>query len=245
MADLNLQKIIEALMFVSEKPLTYKQILEICSGTELSEVKAALSELKELYNNINRGINIRDVAGGYQFASNPDCAEYLKKLYKTRRVFRLSAPALETLAIIAYKQPVTRSEIEFIRGVNVDGVVKTLEDRDLIKIKGRKEVPGKPLLYGTTDIFLHYFGLKSLQGLPTLKEFKAQNMEYSPDSQTVEEEIDSNVEIEAEIEDSIESEKVITPDSEEALQTPRVEEAQENGEEVDGNSEHKEAAKSN
>ena len=255
MADHNLQKIIEALMFVSEKPLTYKQILEICTGVELSEIKAAVNDLKELYNNIDRGINIRDVAGGYQFSSNPDCADYLKKLYKTRRVFRLSAPALETLAIIAYKQPVTRSEIEFIRGVNVDGVVKTLEDRDLIKIKGHKEVPGKPLLYGTTDIFLHYFGLKSLQGLPTLEEFKAQNMEYAAEEQRlgqVDEGIDGPTEEaieskEAAVDTSeiLENEGNNMEPAEGAFETESRQEVLENGDEADGNSEYKEAAKSN
>lgn len=234
MSDLNLRKIIEALMFVSEKPLTYKQMLDICSGAELSEVKAAVNDLKELYNNIGRGIHIRDVAGGYQFASNPDCAEHLKKLYKTRRVFRLSAPALETLAIIAYKQPVTRSEIEFIRGVNVDGVVKTLEDRDLIKIKGHKEVPGKPLLYGTTDAFLHYFGLKSLQGLPTLEEFKTQNMEYESDDRMFEQADDQAA---AET-----AEPLI--DGDQALETESIEQVLENGEEVDGKSEYKKIEKS-
>ncbi|MCG2712862.1 MAG: SMC-Scp complex subunit ScpB [Candidatus Omnitrophica bacterium] len=246
MADCNLQKIIEALMFVSEKPLTYKQILEICSGAELSEVKSAMNQLKEHYNQHARGIHIREVAGGYQFSSNPDCADYLKKLYKTRRVFRLSAPALETLAIIAYKQPITRSEIEFIRGVNVDGVVKTLEDRDLVKIKGRKEVPGKPLLYGTTDTFLHYFGLKSLQGLPSLEEFKAQNMEYTPDEQQLtQEEEAADVTVELNEENAINSEDDIAQDSDEALESEKSEEVLENGEEGDGKSEHKEAAKSN
>lgn len=181
MVEYNLQKVIEALIFVSEKPLSYKQIQEICHDAQLNEIKTAMEGLREFYNDADRGIHVREVAGGFQFSSNPDCADYLKKLYKTRRVFRLSAPALETLAIIAYKQPITRSEIEFIRGVNVDGVVKTLEDRDLIKIKGRKEVPGRPLLYGTTDAFLHYFGLKSLQGLPTLEEFRAQNLENVED----------------------------------------------------------------
>jgi len=172
-AQENLQKIIESLLFVSEKPLTVKQIIEVCEHAQAGEVKAALKKLIEDYNEHDHGIQIREVAGGFQFSSHPDCSEYLKKLYKTRRVFRLSAPALETLAIIAYKQPVTRAEIEFIRGVNVDGVIRTLEERKLIKIRGRKEVPGRPLIYGTTEAFLNYFGLKSLQDLPPLEEFIA------------------------------------------------------------------------
>lgn len=177
MSDSSIKKIIEALLFVSEKPLSVKQIIEVCPEFEAQQIKAVFKELKELYSDQDRGVQIREVAGGYQFSSNPDCSEYVKRLYKTRRVFRLSAPALETLAIIAYKQPVTRAEIEFIRGVNVDGVIKTLEDRELIKIKGRKEVPGRPLIYGTTEAFLHYFGLKSLQDLPSLEEFTAQNLD--------------------------------------------------------------------
>lgn len=247
MSDFNLQKIIEALMFVSEKPLTHKQILEICDGAELSEVKAAMNQLKEHYNVLERGIHIREVAGGYQFCSNPDCADYLKKLYKTRRVFRLSAPALETLAIIAYKQPITRSEIEFIRGVNVDGVVKTLEDRELVKIKGRKEVPGRPLLYGTTDTFLHYFGLKSLHDLPSLEEFKAQNMESAPDEQPLAQDEDAADEtVEQGTENSANAEDVTAQDTGgEALGSEKSEEISENGEKGDGNIEHEEAAKSN
>ncbi len=249
MSDLNLQKIIEALMFVSEKPLTYKQILEVCSGAELSEVKAAMNQLKELYNNLERGIHIREIAGGHQFVSNPDCAEYLKKLYKTRRVFRLSAPALETLAIIAYKQPITRAEIEFIRGVNVDGVVKTLEDRDLIKIKGRKDVPGKPLLYGTTDAFLHYFGLKSLKGLPTLEEFTAQNMEDTQDEQQVSEQesLSGKTAADENIEQSTENtanaqECTAENIGKEALGSEKGNDVLENGDEGDGNTGHEEAA---
>jgi len=172
-----LKKIIEALLFVSEKPLTVRQIAEVCDENAITDIKAAVKSLQEDYNLGERGIHIQEVAGGYRFSTSPDCAEYLKKLYTKRRVFRLSAPALETLAIIAYKQPVTRAEIEFIRGVNVDGVVKTLEERQLIKNKGRKDVLGRPMLYGTTEEFLHYFGLKSLDDLPTLEEFTAQELQ--------------------------------------------------------------------
>lgn len=177
MIEVDLNKIIEALLFVSEKPLTIKQITEVCPKTTPSQIKKVLNELKELYSAPERGVQIIEVAGGYQFCSHPDCEPYLSKLYRTKRVFRLSAPALETLAIIAYRQPVTRAEMEFIRGVNVDGVIKNLEDRELIKTKGRKEVAGRPMLYGTTDKFLHYFGLKALQELPSLEEFAATALE--------------------------------------------------------------------
>ncbi len=177
MIELELNKIIEALLFVSEKPLTIKQITEVCPKASNLDIKNALKELKDIYSAPERGVQIIEVAGGYQFCSHPDCEPYLSKLYKTKKVFRLSGPALETLAIISYKQPVTKSEMEFIRGVNVDGVIKSLEDRELIKIKGRKEVAGRPILYGTSDKFLHYFGLKCLQDLPSLEEFAATALE--------------------------------------------------------------------
>ncbi len=169
-----IKKIIEALLFVCENPLTMKQVSEVLPEADSGEIRAALKELKEEYSDSNRGVQLFEIAGGHQFCTNPECGDYVKKLYKTRKVFRLSAPALETLAIIAYKQPVTRSEIEFIRGVNVDGVLKTLFDRDLVKEKGRKEVPGRPILFGTTEDFLQYFGLKSLQDLPALEDFAAE-----------------------------------------------------------------------
>ncbi|MDD5745845.1 MAG: SMC-Scp complex subunit ScpB [Candidatus Omnitrophica bacterium] len=182
----NLKQVVEALLFVSDKPLTVKQVVDVCEGVEPAAVKEAVQALIEKYNTPDQGIQIAEVAGGYQFTTHPDCVDYLKKLYTTRRVFRLSAPSLETLAIVAYKQPVTRAEIEFIRGVNVDGVIKTLEERDLIKIKGKKDVPGKPILYGTTEEFLHYFGLKSLQELPTIEEFTAKAMENAAEMESME-----------------------------------------------------------
>ncbi len=177
MIEVNLNKVIEALLFVSEKPLTIKQITEVCPKTTPSQIKKVLTQLKELYSAPERGVQIIEVAGGYQFCSDPECEPYLSKLYRTKRVFRLSAPALETLAIVAYRQPVTRAEMEFIRGVNVDGVIKNLEDRELVKTKGRKEVAGRPMLYGTTDKFLHNFGLNSLQEMPSLEEFAATALE--------------------------------------------------------------------
>jgi len=178
MEEAVLKKNIEALLFVSEKPLDIKQIADVFEAQFTNvQIKSAIKNLKDEYNNAERGIQIIEIAGGYQFSTNPACAEYLKKLYKTRRVLRLSGPALETVAIIAYKQPVTRSEIEFVRGVNVDGVIRTLLERGIIKPKGKKEVPGRPILYGTTDEFLKYFGLKSIQELPVLDSYTPQSLE--------------------------------------------------------------------
>ena len=177
MQGIELKKIIEAIIFISEKPVKFKQLADLCQGVEAAEIRSVLKALMEDYSAQEHGIQIVEIAGGYQFCTNPDCADHIRKLYKTRRIWRLSGPSLETMAIIAYKQLVTRSEMEFIRGVNVDGVIKTLTDRGLIKEKGRKDVPGKPILYGTTDDFLQYFGLKSLQDLPSLEEFAAKALE--------------------------------------------------------------------
>lgn len=189
----NFDKIIEALLLVSEKPLTLEQLKEVFLNIQTQTIKTALENLKNKYNDSEKGIQIQEVAGGYQFCTHPDCSEYIKKLYKVKRVFRLTAPSLETLAIIAYRQPVTRTEIEAIRGVNVDGVIKNLLERGLIKIKGRKEVPGRPIMYGTTNEFLQYFGLKSLDELPSLEEFTAHALanDLVIDSKTNEGEIDN------------------------------------------------------
>lgn len=164
------KSIIESLLFIYGEPLSrdrLKEILEI----DAKEVDRLLSDIVSEYALKNTGILIVDVAGGVQMVTNPDCAPWIKKLLSTAMPSRLSIPSLETLAIIAYKQPIIKSEIESIRGVNSDGVVRTLLERRLIKILGRKEVPGRPLLYGTTREFLQSFGLKDLSELPTLKEF--------------------------------------------------------------------------
>lgn len=180
-----LRKVIEALLLVSEKSLTLKQLAELCPAAQPADIKAALKALAEMYASDERGIQLVEVAGGYHFISHPDCAEFVKKLYTTKKVFRLSSPALETLAIIAYKQPITRAEIEFIRGVNVDGVIKNLEERNLIKERGRKDVPGRPIMYGTAEEFLQYFGLKSLDDLPRLEEFEALALERERENEAV------------------------------------------------------------
>ncbi|MBI4845276.1 MAG: SMC-Scp complex subunit ScpB [Candidatus Omnitrophica bacterium] len=240
MNEMQVKQIIEALLFVCEKPLTLKQIQEVCSDFELTQVRLAIKSLQEDYNNSERGIQVTEVAGGYQFATHPDCAEHIKKLYKTRRIFRLSAPALETVAIIAYKQPITRAEIEFIRGVNVDGVVKTLEERGLIKEKGRKEVPGKPILYGTTEEFLHYFGLKSVDELPSLESYidtlskHEENMAKSEEEIKVQDQSPENTPAQEE------------PDLPQDLtKAEQYEATTEEGEVKNEQSEHSESAKSN
>ena len=138
-----------------------------------SEIKTAILNLQSEYEERKSGILVVEIAEGYQLLSNPNYASYLRSFYKTKHKEKLSKPALESMAIIAYKQPVTRSDIEVIRGVNSDGVVSHLLSKELIKVIGRKDVPGHPFVYGTTKQFLEYFGLKSLDDLPTLEEFPA------------------------------------------------------------------------
>jgi segregation and condensation protein B len=163
------KSLLEALLFVSGEPVTLAG-LKACADLPEAEIRQLLDELAAEYRERDGGIHIVEIANGYQMVTNPAYAQWMKKFRSTGISNKLSLPALETLAIIAYNQPIIKAEVEQIRGVNSDGVIKTLLDRRLIKIMGRKEVPGKPLLYGTTREFLQYFGLKDLTELPTIKE---------------------------------------------------------------------------
>ncbi len=162
--------IIECLLFVSKEPLTLKTLSQIMELPE-QDIKILLEELVTEYNTGGRGINIQLVANGYQMYTRPEYASYIEKLYKPQSSYGLSKAALETLAIIAYKQPITRAEIEAIRGVKVDSSLGTLIEKNLVKEVGRKEGPGRPMLFGTTPGFLRYFGLKDLSELPDPEEF--------------------------------------------------------------------------
>lgn len=166
----DIKNIIEALLFASDTPLTIQRMKEILELSSSKEIRNGLDELEDHYLKTHSAMRIIEVAGGFQIVSKEDYASYVQKLYKGRQASRLTQRALETLAIIAYKQPITKHEIENIRGVNVDGVVKTLLERNLVNIEGRQKAPGNPLLYGTTKYFLEYFGLKDLDALPKLKE---------------------------------------------------------------------------
>lgn len=161
--------LVESLLFVSGDPVTLQTLKNVAEMPEI-ELKQLLDELIARYRDKNGGILIIEVAAGYQMVANPRYVSWIRKMMNTSTPNKLSLPALETLAIIAYNQPIIKADLEQIRGVNADGVIKSLLDKRLIKIMGRKEVPGKPLLYGTTKEFLEYFGLKDLTGLPTLKE---------------------------------------------------------------------------
>lgn len=173
MAENNLKSVIEALLFVSERPLALETIRNVLDNLDTSEIRKLLEEIAAEYEKDNRGIRVIEIAGGFQMISAPGFAPFLKKLYKDRLTERLSKPALETLAIVAYKQPLTKLEIESLRNVNVDGVVSNLLDKNLIRITGRKKAPGRPKVYGTTLQFLEYFGLKSLEELPKIENFQS------------------------------------------------------------------------
>ncbi|MDD4182578.1 MAG: SMC-Scp complex subunit ScpB [Candidatus Omnitrophica bacterium] len=167
---IKIKSIAESLLFVNEKPIEVEELNEILN-VDKKAIEEALEELITDYANRASGISIVKVAGGFQMCSSPENEMWIKKMYRERGKQKLSVPSLETLAIISYKQPITRMEIESIRGVNIDGVMKHLTDLGLIKIEGRKEVPGRPFLYVTTRKFLEYFGLNALKDLPKLEEF--------------------------------------------------------------------------
>lgn len=166
-----LANIIEALLFATDKPLPLNVLAEVIEKP-VSEIKEGLEKLDSKLKGTEAPIKLEQIAGGYQLVTYPEYAQYIKKLYKNKLLARLSKPALEVLAIIAYKQPVTKQEVELIRGVNSDGVYHTLLERKLIKIVGRKDSPGRPLLYGTTKEFLQYLGINSLDDLPKMEEVK-------------------------------------------------------------------------
>lgn len=169
MEDREKKSVLEAVLFLSGDVITASSLKDIIELPD-SEVKNLMEELIAEYGERNTGLLIVEVANGYQMVTNPAHAEFVKKYRSTHVSSRLSMPALETLAIIAYKQPIIRAEIEQIRGVNSDSAIRTLYEKRLIKIMGRKEAPGRPFLYGTTREFLQYFGLKDLTDLPTLKD---------------------------------------------------------------------------
>jgi segregation and condensation protein B len=163
--------IIEALIFVSEDPLTVKTIADVLRE-DRSVVESALAELAQEFNGRNGGLQLREVAGGWQFATRPEYHEHVRAYLKSRPSAKLSIASLETLAVIAYKQPVTVPEILEIRGVQSPSSIKTLLDKKLIVAKGRKDTVGRPMMYGTSKEFLLQFGLKDLGELPSMEDFQ-------------------------------------------------------------------------
>lgn len=169
MEDNDKKSILEIILFLSGEPVPLSTLQGVIELPE-NETKHLLNELIEEYTAKNAGLLIVEIALGYQMVTNPAFSEWVRKFRTSQVSSRLSMPALETLAIIAYKQPIIRAEIEQIRGVNSDSAIRTLSEKRLIKIMGRKEAPGRPFLYGTTKDFLQYFGMKDLTELPTLKD---------------------------------------------------------------------------
>lgn len=194
--DINTARsIIENILFIADSPITSEKIGEVFNGEmNKAEIKGILDELKADYN--GRGVQLVEIAEGYQLCTRPEYAEWIKKFYKIDKGSKLSHASLETLSIIAYKQPITRIEMEEIRGVDSGGVVKTLSEKNLIKNMGRKKVPGRPMMYGTTRKFLEYFGLKSLTDLPTLEELKEDTQKA--DTATQEEKVQGELRLQEE-----------------------------------------------
>src|SRR4029077_1326579 len=189
--SMSLQKVIEALLFSAQKPLSIHEItaaIKAAEGDQASEtpnefarvknteVAAALEQLKVEYIQQSRAFQLVEKAEGWQLATDPGFAKWVRQLFPAPKPARLSAPALETLAIIAYRQAITRADVEAVRGVNIDGVLQTLMERGLVKIAGRSEIPGRPLLYETTQFFLDHFGLRNLDELPNVEELRARHL---------------------------------------------------------------------
>ncbi len=182
MDEENLKNIIEALLFVSDKPLSIEQIKSLLE-CDAAAIINAVSLLRQEYQE-KHSFRLREVAGGLQLVTDPEYAPWLRKLFQGGRKERLSRAALETLAIVAYKQPITKPEAEKIRGVDVDGVMKKLLEKGLVRITGRKKVAGRPLLYATTKRFLEYFGLNSLEELPPLDQMVEMEQENADKKDT-------------------------------------------------------------
>src|SRR5438552_7447414 len=191
---MTLSQVIEALLFSAQKPLTAPELRDAVTSAgengELvpnefarvkeAEIAGALEQLKVDYTLSPRGFQLVEKADGWQMVSHPDCARWVRELFPGPKPARLSPPALETLAIIAYRQPITRADVEAVRGVTIEGVLQNLMERGLVKISGRAELPGRPLLYETTEFFLEHFGLRNLDELPNAEELRTRYLPVAP-----------------------------------------------------------------
>jgi segregation and condensation protein B len=191
---MNLAHVIEALLFSAQKPLSMKELIDVIkrasaednfspnqfANVRQAEVAAAIEQLKVEYIQQQRAFQLTEKAEGWQLVTDPQYAHWVRELFPAPKPARLSAPALETLAIIAYRQPITRADVEAVRGVTIDGVLQTLMERGLIKISGRAEIPGRPLLYETTEFFLDHFGLRNLEELPNVEELRQRYLPSAP-----------------------------------------------------------------
>ena len=191
---MTLSQVLEALLFSGQKPLTTAELRDALASAGESdelvpnefarvkeaEIAVALEQLKVDYTLAPRGFQLLEKADGWQLVSHPDCARWVRQLFAGPKPARLSPPALETLAIIAYRQPITRADVEAVRGVTVEGVLQNLMERGLVKISGRAELPGRPLLYETTQFFLEHFGLRNLDELPNAEELRTRYLPVAP-----------------------------------------------------------------
>ncbi len=168
----NTKSILEAILFAASEPITVKQFQHAIPKMNVREIRKALSELKEDYHQMNRSFRLIEIANGFQICTQPEYSEWIRKFYIQQVRVTLSPSALETLAIVAYKQPVTRNEVSTIRGVNSDSVISALVEKGLVRVSGRKEGAGRSLLFSTTDTFLQQFGLKDPSELPSLEEIE-------------------------------------------------------------------------
>ncbi len=179
MNNKEIKRILEAMFFISTEPITVQQLKDVFIDADAGMIKEAIVTFQNELVEKNSALRIEEVAGGFQMTTSSDVFPYLRNFFGQKPKQKFSSASLETLAIIAYRQPVTKAEVEFIRGVNVDGVTTTLLERDIIKVVGHKEVPGRPILYGTTKTFLEVFGINDLSMLPQLKHFTKQDIEIS------------------------------------------------------------------
>ncbi len=173
----DLQKIIETLLFITDRPVKVSRLVDVIENTTAKEVREAITKLQDSYAVRGSAIQITEIAGGFQMVTKPEYGRWVRRLYNEKMTTKLSNAALETLAIIAYKQPLTRAEMEAIRGVDVAGPLEKLLDRGLVRVVGRKDTIGHPMVYGTTDEFLRMFGLNKVAELPDLQVFAAKTLE--------------------------------------------------------------------
>ena len=172
----DLKKIIETLLFITDRPVKPGRLAEVIDGTNTKQVREIIQTLQDEFVAQGRAVQIVEIGGGFQMATKPEYGRWVRKLYNEKMTTKLSTAALETLAIIAYKQPITRAEMEAIRGVDVAGPLDKLLERSLVRVVGKKDTIGRPMVYGTTDEFLRMFGLNKLSELPDLQVFAAKNL---------------------------------------------------------------------
>lgn len=170
--DVNNKNLVEALIFAAPEPVGIARLAELINNASYEEISTSITELNKLYEETGRTFRIIHGAGGFRFATRPEFSRWVRKLVMGSSRIRLSRAALETLSLVAYRQPVSRSDIEAVRGVDVGGVLRMLLERKLIQVEGRSPKPGRPLLYATTAYFLRYFGLNSLNDLPQPQELE-------------------------------------------------------------------------